>query len=424
MTPGASADGAGGAGVARPSLRRDPHLPLYLLIAACVAADLAFAPLLPGLRASRGLSSIQGALLLSGASAATLIAPLPLGHLADCFGARRLVTAGGVLATAASLLLATTDGFAAMFLGRILIGLTNAIIWTAGTALATDRPGAVARAIGAGGAGRLGGPLLASALAGPAGPRAVFAAAGILTLAATIAFRHANRRPRAPAASASVFCAAPGSLRRAMRHRHVRAGALGLLLLGFTEGAANLLAPAQLHTDGLTDARIALLATIAAAAAFAAVTLSRRLVERHDATLLAACAAFALGVAWLVPAASTSIPAIASFLVVVAVARTLLNPASYLLAGEGAAAAGAGIAITLGATNLLLGAGGLSGPVLASLGLSHPHLAHASIALLCLTAAAVFAGTTPHLLGSTARAGRLANTLRTRRVKTRRDQCP
>ena len=40
----------------RVPLAGDPHLSLYLLIAACVAADLSFVPLLPGLRASRGRS--------------------------------------------------------------------------------------------------------------------------------------------------------------------------------------------------------------------------------------------------------------------------------------------------------------------------------------------------------------------------------
>ena len=54
-------------------------------------------------------------------------------------------------------------------------------------------------------------------------------------------------------------------------------------------------------------------------------------------------------------------------------------------------AAGAGTAITLGATNLLLGAGGLTGPLLASLGLAHPRLTQAAIALLCLASAITIA---------------------------------
>lgn len=375
------------------SLVRDPHLSLYLLIAACVAADLSFVPLLPGLRASRGLSGTQAALLLSAGTVAMIIAPVPLGHLADRLGARRLLTGAGALVTVASVILATADGFAALLVGRILIGLTNAIIWTAGAALAAGRPGAVARAIGAGGAGRLAGPLLASALAGEAGPRAVFAAAAVLTLATTIVFHHANRQATTPPASESVQHAVAGPLRPALKDSSVRAAALGLLLLGFTEGAANLLAPAQLHADGLTSASIGVLGTLAAAVAFAGVTLVRRLVERHDAALLAASAAVALAVAWSIPAASDSVVAVASFLIAFAVARTLLNPASYLLAHEGAAAAGAGTAITLGATNLLLGTGGLSGPLLASLGLAHPQLAQAAIALLCLASAIVIACT-------------------------------
>jgi len=374
-------------------LARDPHLSLYLLIAACVAADLSFVPLLPGLRASRGLSGAEAALLLSAGTVAMIIAPVPLGHLADRLGARRLLTGAGTLVTVASVILATADGFAALLAGRILIGLTNAIIWTAGAALAADRPGAVTRAIGAGGAGRLAGPLLASALAGQAGARAVFAAAAVLTLATTIVFHHADRQTTTPPASESVQHAVAGPLRPALGDSSVRIAALGLLLLGFTEGAANLLAPAQLHADGLTSASIGALGTLAAAGAFATTTLARRLLERHDPALLCAGAVVALGVAWLIPITSASVPALASFLVAFAVARTLLNPASYLLARQGAAAASAGPAITLGATNLLLGAGGLSGPLLASLGLTHPRPTQAAIALLCLASATAIART-------------------------------
>jgi hypothetical protein len=127
--------------------------------------------------------------------------------------------------------------------------------------------------------------------------------------------------------------------------------------------------------------------------AFASATLARKLVERHDPAPLAASAALTLGVAWLIPAASASAPAIASFLIAVAAARTVLNPATYLLAGQGAAAAGSGTAITLGATNLTLGASGLSAPILASLGLAHPRIAHTAIALLCLASATVIAHT-------------------------------
>jgi len=181
----------------RVPLAGDPHLSLYLLIAACVAADLSFVPLLPGLRASRGLSGTEAALLLSAGTVAMIIPPVPLGHLADRLGDRRLLTGAGVLVTVASVILATADGFAALLVGRILIGLTNAIIWTAGAARAAGRPGAVARAIGAGGAGRLVGPLLASALASEAGARAVFAAAAVLTLGQRSRSSTATaRRPR------------------------------------------------------------------------------------------------------------------------------------------------------------------------------------------------------------------------------------
>jgi predicted MFS family arabinose efflux permease len=368
----------------RPRPAGGSHRSLYLLIAACVTADVAIVPLLPGLRASQGLSATESGLLLSAGTAAMTVAPVPLGRLADRLGPARLVTAAGTLATAASLLLAADEGFPALLLGRCLIGVTTATIWTAGPALVADRPAAVTRAIGAGGAGLLCGPLLAGVLADAAGARAAFAAAALLTLLATLIFRGAHRAGGAPPAAGA-------RLRPALRHPRVRAAALGLLLLGSTRGAADLLAPAELHGQGLSASGIGTLATLAAAVAVLAAVLARRLVERHDAMPLAAAAAVALGAAWLIPVAAAGTPALAGFLVAAAAARTLLNPASYVLAREGAVATGAGTAVTLGATNVVLGGGGLAGPLAASLALARPRLAFAATALLCLAAAAVIA---------------------------------
>ncbi|MGH2869167.1 MAG: MFS transporter, partial [Solirubrobacteraceae bacterium] len=126
MTQSQAAGRVRRASTPRASLSRDPHLSLYLLIAACVAADLSFVPLLPGLRASRGLSGTEAAVLLSGGNVAMIIAPVPLGHLTDRLGARQLLTSAGALVTIASVMLATADGFAALLVGRVLIGLTNA----------------------------------------------------------------------------------------------------------------------------------------------------------------------------------------------------------------------------------------------------------------------------------------------------------
>lgn len=57
-----------------------------------------------------------------------VVAPLPIGRLADRVGAHRLVTAGGALAALACLTLVASQQLEALLAARCLIGLANAML--------------------------------------------------------------------------------------------------------------------------------------------------------------------------------------------------------------------------------------------------------------------------------------------------------
>jgi MFS family permease len=171
---------------------RDAYLMLYPLVAACVAADVAFVPLLPGIRGADDLSAFQSGVLLAAAPAVMSLAPLPLGRLADRLGAPTLLRAAGICAVLASATLAITRGFPAALFARALIGLVGAAIWTAGPAVAAARRASVARLLGASGAGLLMGPLIAGVVGLANGPAAVFIATGTLAALATLTFWRAD----------------------------------------------------------------------------------------------------------------------------------------------------------------------------------------------------------------------------------------
>ncbi len=170
-------------------------------------------PLLPTLTADYGLSSAETALLLSTTTFGMVVVTLPLGRLADRVGARPLVACAGAFVVLGSVVLALSGDVPALLAGRALLGVANGIIWTAGVMLAgaPGRPaGATGRAITAGGAGLLVGPILAGLLADRVGIWAPFAAGAALALPVTIVFARQRSGPLQPpgAQAPAARCAA------------------------------------------------------------------------------------------------------------------------------------------------------------------------------------------------------------------------
>ena len=362
-------------------------LTLYALVFASVVADVAVVPLLPTLTAAHGLSSLETALLLSTTTFAMVVVTLPLGRLADRIGARPLVACAGGFVVLGSIVMALAGGLPELLAGRALIGIANGIIWTAGVMLAgaPGRPaGATGRAIAAGGAGLLAGPLMAGLLADRVGTWAPFAAGAALALPVTIVFA-LDRSDR--------------GAQRAAAHRRPRAGAhrnrmvvyamLATVLLGFVGGMGNLLGSLRLSENGLSPSGIGVLFSIGALVWIAVAPLAGRMGEQRSHVALTAFGCALLGAAWLVPVADRSTVAIAAFLLASAAGRAGLNTFTYLLAGSGAASAGAGRGAVIGLVNLSWGIAAVVGPLAASEAHGHidERVPFAIIAALCLAVA-------------------------------------
>ena len=91
--------------------------PTRLLILVCALASLDLAlylaavPLLPRWERELGLSKSQAGVVLGAYGVSVLLGSLPLGHLADRLGAKRLTAGGAVLFALAAPALALADGF-------------------------------------------------------------------------------------------------------------------------------------------------------------------------------------------------------------------------------------------------------------------------------------------------------------------------
>jgi ACDE family multidrug resistance protein len=385
---------------ARVAIDRSTSLPslasLYALIFVSVIADVAVVPLLPTLTSTYGLSPAETALLLSTTTFGMVVVTLPLGRLADRVGARPLVACAGGFVVLGSVVIALSGDVPTLLAGRALLGVANGIIWTAGVMLAgaPGRPaGATGRAITAGGAGLLVGPILAGLLADRVGIWAPFAAGAALALPVTIIFARQRSGPLQPPAPKPRR-----PVRGAHRNRMVVYAMLATVLLGFVGGMGNLLGSLRLSENGLSPSGIGVLFSIGALVWIAVAPLAGHMGEQRSHVALTACGCALLGGAWLVPVADRSTAAIAAFLLASAAGRAGLNTFSYLLAGSGAESAGAGRGAVIGLVNLSWGVAAVIGPLAASAAHGHidERLPFAVIAALCLTVGALmFAGPRP-----------------------------
>src|SRR5581483_9916758 len=111
---------------------------LVLLLSILLILDLAMfsaiVPLLPRYADSLGLSKPQVGLLVAAYSAAVVTMAVPMGHLADRVGMRRMTVAGSLLMAAATAALALAGSFPILVAARVSQGTAGAIAWSAGLA--------------------------------------------------------------------------------------------------------------------------------------------------------------------------------------------------------------------------------------------------------------------------------------------------
>src|SRR5262245_40081497 len=95
-------------------------------------------PLAPTFADDFGLSDVATGLILASSSLAALVVALPLGVLADRFGARRVTIASACLFTAGTLGMGVAGDFSALLASRILFGVAFGALWGAGASWLSD----------------------------------------------------------------------------------------------------------------------------------------------------------------------------------------------------------------------------------------------------------------------------------------------
>ena len=345
----------------RRATRSGSLAPTYGVACAITAADVAFVPLLPGLRDSLALSGAAAGVLLAATMGAMLVLAVPLGVLVDRIGARSLLALAGVLvvASCAGLALATT--FATLLAARLALGVAFAIVWTAAPArLATSpRPTqATGRLLAAGGVGALVAPAFGGFLAGVMGTHAPFAVLALVTVPVALLLI-ADRGTDEPSGQ-------PPRLRDAIAvtrsERPVRVAVVTIGMMGVLTGASSLAAAFQLDANGISSAGIGLLLSAGAVVWIAMAHLAGRLPERRLAPPVVAAGMFVLAGAWLVPALAPTTIAIAAFLLFSAACRASLNTFLYRLARP---QGGSGYGGVLGLMNVVYASSGMLAPVVA-----------------------------------------------------------
>jgi MFS transporter, DHA1 family, solute carrier family 18 (vesicular amine transporter), member 1/2 len=365
---------------------------LIALVSLLVAVDLtlwsAIVPLIPHYRAELGLTKVESGWLVAAFSLSVVVVAIPVGHLADRIGARRVVAAGGAAMAAATLGLGFAGSFWLLLAARAVQGVGDAAVWGAGVAWVAarapaDRRGqAVSYSNAAAVAGVIAGPFVGGIATSTFGIEATFSvvAAISLALAAWALFE--------PDAQAD-----PG------RHVHVRAAIAAafseslilasvvmILAVAVIGGALQVLVPLHLSSEGIERAGIGAVYSIGAMLGAVAILLSGRAGDRFGRIPLAAGACIALAVLSGLLALPLGVALIIAVVIAVGPVQSILYAVGYPLSADGADRAHLGHGIAIGIVNLTWGVGAVLGPV-AGPGVAQALGDRASYLLLAMLAA-------------------------------------
>lgn len=346
-------------------------LPLPAVIVPVVFLDallmLAMVPLLPAYASELQLSKAQAGIVVGAYSAAVLVSSLPVGHVADRVGPRRLTVAGVLLLAGSTFAFAMAGGFETLLLARVGQGLSSAVSWTAGVAwLSTSLPaerrsGAMVTSMSAGNVGALLGPVVGGVGGHLLGVRATFSAAAALALVLALLLVPQREHRHARARQPSVLAAA----RISLRTRLILAALVVMSLAAVASGALDTLVPLHLGASGYSAIAITAVLTAAGVLGTAANQAAGWISERRGrlAVALGATVLTTLGLALLaaVSAGGGTVLVVAVFLVITPGISGLYAMA-FPLCADGADAAGLGHGIVLGLVNLAWGAGFMVGP--------------------------------------------------------------
>jgi MFS family permease len=292
---------------------------------------------------------------------------VPIGTLADTFGARRIAIAAATLVTAGTVLQGFAPSLPAFLVARAIFAIGWAGAWVSGPALLIEQAHALGgrAALGAleltAGIAYVVGPVLGALLfsIGDAAPFLVCgAASGVVLVGLTSVPEYARRRGDPTQSSHASW------IRAAIRGPTVVTGVIALTCVGFSTGVMNLVVPVGLHADGADSAQIGLTFSVAAAL----YALGSAATIRFTATL-ATISAIAIGLVALAVTAAPAVCAVSALAIVLTlvfhtpVRGELLSAAFSLLASDDKSGSGAAV----GLFNMSFGAASAVGPIVAGL---------------------------------------------------------
>jgi len=358
---------------------RNASTRLTALVATLASLDLALwlviVPLLPALEQEAGLSKDQAGIVLAAYSASVLLASLPVGHLSDRLGARRMTVAAAFMFAALAPALAFADSFGELVAVRFGQGLFSAVSWTAGLAWLTQsqpvdrRARSLATVNVAAALAPLAGPILGGPVVAAFGLGVTLAAFGavVLCVAVWALLEPGPGRPP-PAASGDAPERTGTPLLAGTRSEpRLRASMVAIGLAASTAGVIQLLAPLHLDDQGFSQSEIGWVFTGTAAASMLVTLTMRRLTDRVD-RLRTAIRSLSLvcGVLGLLLLGLPTGVYVAA-LVALTMAQAPVWVLSYPLCSEGAQRAGVGQGVAMGALNTVWAVGALAAPAAAGL---------------------------------------------------------
>jgi MFS transporter, DHA1 family, solute carrier family 18 (vesicular amine transporter), member 1/2 len=343
---------------------------LIALVSLLVALDLmlwsAIVPLIPHYRAELGLTKVESGWLLAAFSLAVVVVAIPVGHLADRIGARRVVAAGGAAMAAATLGLGFAGSFWVLLAARAMQGVGDAAVWGAGVAwiaarAPADRRGeAVSFSNAAAVAGVIAGPFVGGIATSTFGIRPTFSVLATLSLALA---GWALLEPDAQADPDRHVGVRP-AIAAAFSESLILASVVMILAVAVIGGALQVLVPLHLSAAGIARSGIGAVYSAGAMLGAVAILLSGRAGDRFGRIPLAvaACIALALLTAFL------ALPLSAALVIAVVIAtgpvQSILYAVGYPLSADGADRAQLGHGIAIGIVNLTWGVGAVAGPIL------------------------------------------------------------
>ena len=342
-------------------------LPVYALFLLETLVWIAMVPLAPTFADEFGLSGVETGMILAAASLAALVVALPLGVLADRFGARPVTIASACLFTISTLGQGLADDFWSLLASRAAFGVAFGALWGAGASWLSDslpgerRAGALAAATTVAGLGFTIGPVFAGGLAdrfdtGTPFFALAFVAAGVTTALFVVP----------PAVSADITRQSlRGVLRLVARDDLVLAGIAIIVLIGLVGGGVNLLVPLQLRENGVSAAEIGLLFS-AASAVYTVVSAGVARLGARSATLrVGGIAALLTGMTIVLVLTSSSTLAAVAFVLLRATPWSTMDTIIYPLAAAGAHRSALGRGSVMGLVMLGWAAASTAGPLVA-----------------------------------------------------------